>query len=232
MKIKSIYLKLLGFYGKKSAKREDQIVLNFLHKINNKDKLYIEIGAGLGRFISLVKRLYQFQCYALEINKDLAKKVEQMGIETYNINFLDNELPENHFDIVHCSHVIEHVAYPKIIEFLDELIRITKPNGHIIIRSPLLSADFFTCIDHIRPYPPKAILDYYSNPQQQVTGKHSISAVKIKLRRGAYQINPYSYNPFFRAINLFFKLSWSIFRFPFSRPNGYTAIFTKNDLKK
>ncbi len=228
MNKKSVYLKLLGFYGKKTEKREDKGVLDFLHKVDNKEKLYIEIGAGLGRFIGLVKKQYQFQCSAVEINNDLANKVEQMGIKTYNINFLDNELPENHFDVVHCSHVIEHVAYPKVIQFLDELIRITKPGGHIIIRSPLLTADFFTCIDHIRPYPPKAILDYYSNPQQQVTGKHSISAVKIRLRRGAYQVNPYSYSPLFRGINLLLKLSWGLFRFPFSKPNGYTAIFVKN----
>lgn len=225
---KSIYLKLLGFYGKQTEKREDRAILDFLHRIDDKEKLYIEIGAGLGRFIRLVKERYQLRCYAVEINNDLANKVEQMGVETYNINFLDNKFPENHFDVVHCSHVIEHVAYPQIIRFLDELIRITKPGGHIIVRSPLLTADFFTCIDHIRPYPPKAILDYYSNPQQQVTGKHSISSVKIRLRRGAYQVNPYSYSLLFRSINLLFKLLWSLFGFPFSKPDGYMAIFIKN----
>lgn len=228
MDLKGIYIKLLSFYDKKTQQREDRMILNFLRKIDNKEKLYIEIGAGLGRFIRLVKERYQFQCCAVEINKDLAKKVEQMGIETYNINFLNNKFPESHFDVVHCSHVIEHVAYPQIIRFLDELIRITKPGGHIIIRSPLLTADFFTCIDHIRPYPPKTILDYYSNPQQQIPGEYSISPVRIRLRRGAYQVNPYSYSLLFRIINLIFKLLWGVSGFPFSKPNGYIAVFLKD----
>jgi ubiquinone/menaquinone biosynthesis C-methylase UbiE len=149
------------------------------------------------------------------------------GVKMYNINFMDNKFPDNLFDIVHCSHVIEHIAYPKIMTFLDELIRITKPGGHIIIRSPLMSPGFLLNIDHIRPYPPKAILDYYSNPQQQVVGEYSITPVKIHLRRGPYQINPYSYNVFFRTINLFFKLSWSSLRIPFSGLSSYIAIFRK-----
>jgi ubiquinone/menaquinone biosynthesis C-methylase UbiE len=182
----------------------------------------------LGRFVKIVHENFNFDISAVEINKDSAEIVNNMGIKTYNINFLDNQFEDNQFDIVHCSHVIEHIPYPGIIKFLDELIRITKPNGYIIIRSPLISIEFYTSIDHIRPYPPKAILDYYSNPQQQVVGKYSITPVKIRLRRGAVLVNGYSYNPIVRGINMFFKLSWACIRFPFSKPNGYVAIFKKN----
>ena len=228
MSAKDIYSKLLSFYNNVGNKREDHFVLNFLSTLNDKGKTYIEIGAGLGRFLKLVKEKYHFDISAVEINNVLADSIEQIGIETYNINFLDNKFPDNHFDIIHCSHVIEHIPYPEIVSFLDELSRITKPNGFVIIRSPLLSAEFFTSIDHIRPYPPKAILDYFSNPQQQKTSNYSISLVKNKLRRAPYQIAPYSYSSFFRGVNLLFKLSWSICKFPFSAPDGYTAIFQKN----
>ena len=60
---KGIYLKLLGFYGKQAEKREDRAILDFLHKIDDKEKLYIEIGAGLGRFIRLVRPQWQLSKY-------------------------------------------------------------------------------------------------------------------------------------------------------------------------
>ena len=226
--LKRMYLQLLGFYEKASNKSEDKKVFRFLKKTQTEDKKsYIEIGSGLGRFVKIVSENFNFEIRAVEINKQLAKISGDMGIETYNINFMDNQFEDNQFDIVHCSHVIEHIPYPGVINFLDELIRITKPNGYVIIRSPLMSTDFYTSIDHIRPYPPKAILDYYSNPQQQVVGKYSIFPVKIRMRRSALLLNGYSYNPAIRCINMFFKLSWACIRFPFSSPDGYVAIFKK-----
>jgi len=226
---KKLYLKCLEFYGKQTCKVEDRIVIKLLKKENDlgQQKKYIEVGSGLGRFVKIVHEQFNFDILAVEINKELAEQTNKLGITTHNINFLDNQLESNQFDVVHCSHVIEHISYPNIINFLDELIRITKPGGYVIIRSPLMSTEFYTCIDHIRPYPPKAILDHYSNPQQQRMGKYSISPVKIKLRRTSWSVNGYSYNPAIRAVNLFFKLSWSLFRFPFSKPDGYVAIFKK-----
>jgi ubiquinone/menaquinone biosynthesis C-methylase UbiE len=226
--LKKAYLQLLDFYEKAGSKSEDKKVLDFLKKMQAcEKKSYIEIGAGLGRFVKIVSENFSFEICAVEINRQLAKRLGEMGIETYNINFMDNQFEDNQFDIVHCSHVIEHIPYPGVINFLDELIRITKPNGYVIIRSPLMSTDFYTSIDHIRPYPPKAILDYYSNPQQQIVGKYSISPIKIRMRRGPLLLNGYSYNPAIRCMNMFFKLSWACIRFPFSSPDGYVAIFKK-----
>ena len=227
--MKKFYLKLLRYYERESNKSEDRIVLKFLTKENdrNQQKKYIEIGSGLGRFVKIVHHLFNYNIQAVEINKDLAEQTNNLKIHTLNINFLENHFDSNHFDIVHCSHVIEHIPYPDVIAFLDELIRITKPNGYIIIRSPLMSIEFYTSIDHIRPYPPKAILDYYSNPQQQRVGKYTVLPVKIKLRRSPLLVSGYSYNPMIRAINMFFKLSWCLFRFPFSKPDGYVIILRK-----
>jgi ubiquinone/menaquinone biosynthesis C-methylase UbiE len=229
--MKEIYLKLLSFFNRVSDESEDREILKFLNKENDSDckKLYLEVGSGLGRFVTKVSNLFHFDITAIEINADLAERTRQMGVNTLNINFLDNQFTDNQFDIVHCSHVIEHIPYPAIINFLDELLRITKPGGHVIIRSPLMSTDFYTDIDHIRPYPPKTILNYYSNPQQQITGKYSIVPVHIRLRRSPLLINGYSYNPIIRAINMFFKLLWCFIRFPFSKPSGYIAIFKKMD---
>ena len=226
--MKKLYLYFLKYYGLFRDRSEDKTVLKFLKNHDSDNVSYLEIGSGLGRFVRLVSNSFSYNLTALEINPELAARTEKMGIKTETTNFLENKFSDNQFDVVHCSHVIEHVAYPDIIHFLDEMLRITKPKGYVIIRSPLMTADFFTCIDHIRPYPPKAILDYFSNPQQQVTGKYSVEAKKIKLRYAPITICPYSYSPIVRAINSFFKLLWCWFRIH-GKADGYVMILQKNN---
>ena len=230
--MKTLYIKLLNFCGKQRNKSEDRIVLSFFTKLSKYDKKieYLEVGSGLGRFVDVIKNRFNFNITAVEINSELAEKTSQMGVNTLNINFVENNFPDESFDVVHCSHVIEHIPYPAIVDFLDELFRITKSGGNVIIRSPLMSNDFFTCIDHIRPYPPKTILDYYSNPQQQRTGKYRIVTEKIRLRRSTFAINSYSYNPFWRAVNLCFKILHSLFKVSLAKPDGYVAIFLKEKI--
>jgi len=227
-KIETICFRLSQIYNLETIKNEDYPVIKFLDKeISGENLSYIEIGSGLGRFVDVVSSLNKFNISCLEINADLAKKTNDRGFKTLNANLIDNNLPSNEFDIVHCSHVIEHISYPHILKALDELIRITKVGGYIIIRSPLMSPAFFTCIDHIRPYPPKSIIDFYSNPQQQVTGHASIQVIKEKLRKEALIFFPYSSNRISLAINLVMKILWTYFKCPHSKPNGYTLILQK-----
>lgn len=214
-------------YNLATIKSEDSSVIDFLKKINTHEISYLEVGSGLGRFVEVTNSLGNFNITCLEINPDLAQRTLSMGYKTVNVNILENTFKDEQFDIVHCSHVIEHLAYPGVIKALDELIRVTKTGGHIILRSPLMSPDFFTSIDHIRPYPPKAILDFYNNPQQQVTGKFKIELVKEKFRREAVAFFPYSSNIFVSAVNLLMKTLWLLFRFPSSKPNGYVLFLKK-----
>lgn len=231
-KVKLLYVKMLEFSSKYMYRFEDKMVRHFLKKQNtsNENIEYLEVGSGLGNFVSIVKKEFDFNVYAVEINSELADRTSQMGISTFNVNFVDNQFADESFHIVHCSHVIEHIPYPAIVDFLDEMFRITKKGGYVIIRSPLMSYNFFSDIDHIRPYPPKCILNYYSNPQQQRTGGYKIIAEKIKIRRAPFAINSYSYAPVWRSINLFFKILKTLFGLPFAEANGYVAIFKKEDI--
>lgn len=225
-KTKTFYSKLLCFYGSARNFSEDKTVLKHLKTLPT-NSTYLEVGSGLGRFVNLVKDKFDFSLQAIEINKDLADLTTNKGISTINSNFLDNTFKDDQFDVVHCSHVIEHVAFPDITFFLDELLRITKNNGYVILRSPLPTNDFLTNIDHIRPYPPKAILNYFSNSQQQKVGSYQITPIKIKIRHKPISIGDFSCNSFIRIINLLFKLLWACFRFPFGKADGYVLILKK-----
>lgn len=44
--------------------------------------------------------------------------------------------PDNHFDYIYCSHVLEHLNFDKKMYIIEELYRLSKPNGRIEIRTP------------------------------------------------------------------------------------------------
>ena len=85
--------------------------------------------------------------------------------------------------IVHCSHLIEHFKYPEVAQVIDELLRVTKIGGICIIRSPLMWEYFYCDLDHVRPYPPEAIISYFNNDQQQRKGQSKIQVLNIWYRK-------------------------------------------------
>lgn len=223
---------------------EDLPVIKFLDTLDkNKSYSLLEVGSGLCRFVNKIKLLYpniEITCY--EINKDLANKAQEYGFNTINDNFLNNTIEENKYDIVHCSHVIEHFKYPEITFVIDELLRITKTGGSCIIRSPLMWKDFFNDIDHVRIYPPDAIIAYLRNEQQQKKGKNEVCIMNIWYRTlpKQYLLIDKSFLiygiPFIRTflnryiipkINHKFVKLWNKYRYPASKPNGYVMIVKK-----
>ena len=221
--------KIYNLYNLKTFKKEDAIVLGFIDdlKITNSKTNYLEVGSGLCRFPLIIKNRYKnFNLKCLEKNKDLVGFGIKNGLnvivgDVIKMNFIDHE-----FGIIHCSHVIEHLEYRNITDSLNEMFRILKPNGYLIIRSPLMHIGFYSDIDHIRPYPPEAILNYFNNNQQQKVGKHNVLEVVRWYRREA-SLYYNSESSFTKIINLLFKLSWLIFGFPKSKPNGYVLVLKK-----
>lgn len=182
----------------------------------------------MGRFpIKIKKEFSNINIECVEINSDLANKTSLAGIHTSISNVLLLPYENESFDIVHCSHVIEHFKYPEITQVLEQLLRITKDNGYIIIRSPLWHKDFYLDIDHVRPYPPETILNYFKNEQQQKVGVGNLKMIKCWYRRGNFKIFNVGLSKFKYFINLFLAFSWLYFRFPISKKNGYVLVLKK-----
>lgn len=219
--------KIQNEYFTKSIAEEDQPVLDFLKNLDpNLKYLYLEVGAGLGRFAQLVKNnLKNIDITCLEINKELSNELKIRGLKSAEGDIRQAPFTNNQFDIIHCSHIIEHFGFPEITQVLDELFRIVKPSGYVIFRSPLMHRGFYNNIDHVRPYPPKTIIMYFDYKQQQKKGCCKIKLIKEWQRREPFEININLRGLF--SINLFFKLLWNKFGWPKGRPNGYVAIFQK-----
>lgn len=109
----------------------------------------LDVGCGTGEFIRLAPR----RIIGIDINRQRHSKVK-FGSAT-NIPY-----PAKSFDGLHCSHVIEHLSPPQAYKFLSEAARVLKPQGILVISSPILWSGFYDNLTHIKPYPPRAITRY------------------------------------------------------------------------
>lgn len=216
-------------YDKKTYKKEDDVVLSFFDKLDIKRNNinYLEIGSGLCRFPLLIKSKYKnFEIRCLEKNENLVNLGIKNGLGVVRGDVAKLDFPDHEFDFIHCSHVIEHLDCGHIAEALDEMLRVLRSGGHLIIRSPLAHPGFYFDLDHVRPYPPESILNYFNNQQQQRVGQWNILEVNRWYRKEACSIFNSS-SRFINLINFISKVSWLVFNFPKTKPNGYILILKK-----
>lgn len=227
--LKTIIDKIYDRYNLKTFKKEDDVVFKFIDSIKRtKSNInYLEVGSGLCRFALIIRERYShITVKGIEINQDLVNLGIKKGLDLVQGSVEKMDFSDQEFDLIHCSHVIEHLNYEAITNSLDELLRILKPNGYLVIRSPLQYPGFYFDLDHIRPYPPEAILNYFGNDQQQRIGSSRISEISRWYRREAVTFFNSSHF-LIKALNIFFKIAWLGLSFPRSKPNGYVFILKK-----
>lgn len=106
---------------------------NKLSLINNLSKNkgeILDIGAGVGDFLATAKQ-NGWDVTGIEPN-DKARAIAQNKGVYFAIQ--TDDLPDNSFDIITMWHVLEHI--PNLEMQLNELKRLIKPNGKIIIAVP------------------------------------------------------------------------------------------------
>ena len=129
MNIEYIINKLNEKYCEKCVKKEQEHLINAINLNVNIDKQinFIDIGCGLGGDLDFVKKHFQFNISAIDINPNLVQINIKKGYDAKIGKVTDLSIFKNDsFDIVYCSHVIEHLGYPDITKAIKELYRITK----------------------------------------------------------------------------------------------------------
>jgi len=127
---------------------EEQMRLALLNRLTNPSFIrYLEINAGdrvcdfgcgtglvmrdiatnyLDVTVTGVERSVSQWSKAVENNKGIA------NVKLINEDIMRTNLPDNHFDVTYCRYVLEHNPNP--VEVVQEMVRITKPNGKIVIQ--------------------------------------------------------------------------------------------------
>jgi ubiquinone/menaquinone biosynthesis C-methylase UbiE len=225
--------RIVGFLIEKVRARRfessNRIPLRFLKRLTGNGPLeYLEVGAGLGKFLRTVKEQFSdMRIKAIEISQEMADKLKNEGFDCRQASIVKMPFPDESFDIVHCSHVIEHLTYPDVADALDEMLRVTRVGGHLIIRSPLMNPHFYTDIDHVRPYPPDAVMAHFEKEQIQRRGKAKVKMVQVWFEYLAFIPFKYTTNVLKKTIRKVCLGAWTLCGWPRSGPENYIVIIEK-----
>lgn len=104
-----------------------------LRQFNQKDATLLDVGCSTGRVLMLARTM-GFKATGLDYSKWAVDHCRGLGFDVRHGSLL-GQWPENGvFDVVHCSHTIEHVPDP--IAYLKEMYRLTKPGGQLMLAFP------------------------------------------------------------------------------------------------
>ncbi len=99
-----------------------------------KSKKFLDIGSAVGLLLNYAKQK-GWDAVGVEICKESADYAKnKFNVEVYNKTLEKAKFKSNTFNVVHMSHVIEHVPSPS--DTLNEIYRILKPGGYLIITTP------------------------------------------------------------------------------------------------
>lgn len=118
----------------------------------------LEIGFGSGATLFSFNR--NCEIVGIELSKSAVnqaiRNANKIGFEKFHFHLVDSskiQYPDNYFDIVIASHVLEHVEDDK--NLLDEIYRVLKLNGIVVILVPI--NEKYQDPNHFRQYTSREI---------------------------------------------------------------------------
>ncbi len=111
----------------------DDFIFNFVIPSLKKEDLLLDAGAGSGRYREALVGACQYQSTDFEDVFDKATKSRHDFICSLD----DIPQPDNTYDVVVNTQVLEHVEYPQKV--ISELQRILKPGGRLFLTTPQMS---------------------------------------------------------------------------------------------
>lgn len=131
------FLRLKNFFKRykdkfpESISPDDERVLSILSFIKDKDKV-ADIGCGNGRFLREIYSKYpNCELTGIDLSPELISNIKSLDIVT-KVGTLENiPAEDNYFDVVYTVEAIEHSTNINIA--VEELVRVTRPGGYIII---------------------------------------------------------------------------------------------------
>lgn len=98
----------------------------------------LDVGCATGIFLNEMKK-YGWDCYGIEPSAYAAHYAQEFfGIQVSNCLFEDNDYPDSFFNVITMWDVLEHVPSPQLA--LDEVNRLLKPNGLLVLSMPNTNA--------------------------------------------------------------------------------------------
>ena len=111
------------------ANRRNALVIPY----QGKGKL-LDVGCGNGRFLSIMRR-GGWKTAGIEADIELAARLRaELGLDIHAGRIENCPFEDSSFDVIHLSHVLEHLADP--VASLGKALRLLKTGGRLYLRLP------------------------------------------------------------------------------------------------
>ncbi len=102
-----------------------------------KDSRFLEIGFGSGKVLKVMSDA-GWDAEGVDTDALSVDEARKNGLKASKGTLEGQKYPDNSFDVISMSHVIEHVSAP--VALLQECRRILKPGGRLVIATPNLQS--------------------------------------------------------------------------------------------
>ena len=147
------------------------------HLINNYFSSYakglniLDIGSGLCNYFpdNVIESKNKY--FACDLSDDLKEFLKKRGIKFIQGDMVKDNLilKENSFDIIICSHVIEHIEEPSNLLF--EINKLLKISGILFLKTPdakVVKWNFFNDFTHRKPYTKNSLKEQIESDSMRV----------------------------------------------------------------
>lgn len=192
----------------------------------------LDVGAGDGQFARTIGRK---DIYMLDGSRDA---IEILRGEFQNCKLgSPDKLPydDGFFDLIHTSHMIEHLSPQQLYDFMKEADRCLKKSGLLVISAPLLWTEFYDDMSHLKPYNPKLFERYLCDGLQGCSTRPLISSkYSVVEKTYRYNVLPCDDGEVFvyseavnKALKIFKLLKYKL-GFRRLEKSGFTLVLQKN----
>jgi len=147
LKLQMLALADAGFYklekqyfqraDKTGANADVSLIRNFsVLEPQVQEPSVLDIGCATGALLSYLRER-GWRVTGVEISPSAEYAQKERSLDVKNIPLEKNNFPSESFNVIHASHLIEHLNDPKT--FLDECFRVLKKDGTIFLTTPDIS---------------------------------------------------------------------------------------------
>ncbi|MGJ5673562.1 MAG: methyltransferase domain-containing protein [Nostochopsis sp.] len=175
-------------------------------KVGTPDSPILDVGCGRGEWLELLRES-GYIAHGLDINRVMIERCQTRGLEVIEADVIAHlqSLPNFYLGAVTGFHIIEHLAFPVLMKFVSEVVRILKPGGLAIFETPnpqnvlVGSCNFYFDPTHRHPLPSslmKFIFETQGLFQVKIINLHPFPEnYKVSGSDVAERFNDYFYGP-------------------------------------
>jgi O-antigen chain-terminating methyltransferase len=148
--------------SRENIKEKLKIYLPFIQPLHQRypKGIVVDIGCGRGEFIELMQEV-QISAKGIDLDEGMLEAGLSLGLDMQKgdgLSFLRTMEDESAIAVT-AFHVVEHISFDELQDLINEVLRVLKPGGLIILETPnpenirVSSETFYLDPTHLRPIP-------------------------------------------------------------------------------